>query len=144
MFCFLNVINSKNTGCYWKFPSKDLILQWIDLSCLLVTFLNSVFLTFMPEEFYILSTWSCLKLNMRGRMVFWIEKAILEQSVIKYWKNHTKFWSINWTNKNFQEILASLGFWAVAKACQSQGESLCWFQWVLDWPCKGKWLLHEK
>lgn len=52
--CSLNFMNAKNTGCYWKFPGKNLTLQWIDLSCLSVNSLNSVLLTFMPEQFYIL------------------------------------------------------------------------------------------
>lgn len=143
MFCFLNFTNAKNTGCYWKFPGKHLTLQWIDLSCLSVIFLNSVFLTFMSEQFCILSSWSCLKWNLR-RTVFGIEKAILEQSVLKYWKNHTSFWSIKWKVTISKKHWQVWGFQLCVKACQSRGESLCWFRWGLDWPCKGKRLLHEK
>lgn len=118
VFCFFNFTNAKNTGWYWKFPGKDLTLQWIDLSCLSVMFLNSVFLTLMPEKFYILSSWSCLKWNMRGRMVFGTEKAILEEPELKYWKNHTRFWSIKWKSKNLQETLR---IWAVLQSLPRSG-----------------------
>lgn len=58
---------------------------------------------------------------MRGRMVFGIEKAILEPSVLKYWKNHSRFWLSEWKSINLQETLASLGIWAVRQSLPKSG-----------------------
>lgn len=114
-------------------------------SCLSVTVSQSVFLTFLPEQFYILSSWNGLKWAMRGRAVFGIEKAVLEQSVLKYCKNHSRFWSIKWKSKKFPRNTGkAVDLGCALKLAELGGESLCWFQWALNSPCKGKRWLQEK
>lgn len=124
MFCLLNVIHTKNDSVA-NFLAKTSLCS--EVFCFAFP-LNSVPSIYVWTILYIKEQ-KVFKMKQKKNGI-WNRKTILEQSVLKYWTNPNRFWSIKWRSKNVQETLKVWGFGLCARACQSQEELLCWFQWV--------------